>query len=109
MTSVKNLEWYEGEDGGWTDDGEDSAKVWKAVYRRKNVSFYIEVYPLSLINKNLKGWEYRIIWNDGGKNEDEYDSAFESCNGDFAPTDKIAMKWAEDTLSDILEDMKNKK
>jgi len=106
---MKKLEWYEDEDGGWTDDGVDSAKVWRTTYNGKEGSFDIEVYPVSLVDKNVKGWEYRII-EDNEKGTEEYDSLFESSIGnDHAPTAKVAMKWAENTLRDIIEERNTKK
>jgi len=106
---MKKLEWYEDTDGGWTDDGVDSAKVWRATYNGKEGLFFIEVYPASLINKDLKGWEYRIIeYNQ--EDWDEFDSAFEADNeSDYAPTAKVAMKWAEATLEDMLEERRAKR
>jgi len=112
---MKKLNWFEDTGGAWSDEGVDSATVWKTAYNGKEGSFYIEVYPLSLIHKDLKGWEYRIMEtepNGGAIKEDgfEYDSASESNNeNDHAPTAKVAMKWAENTLEDILEEREAKK
>ena len=89
----------------------DEAPIWETTYRGKEGSFYLEVYPLSLIDKNEKGWEYRIIENNEDDDEDElnFDSGFETGNGDHAPTAKVAMKWAEATLEDMLEEKRAKK
>ena len=108
MTTIKKLEWYEGEDGGWTDDGEDSAKVWRTVYKGEEGTFYLEVYPLSLIDKDLKGWEYKIA--DDNQEEDglDFDSAFDNTN-DSAPTADVAKERAENALKGFIEERKSKK
>ena len=111
---MKKLEWYKDTEGGWVDTGVDEADVWKATYTGKEGTFDLEVYPVKLLNKNAKGWEYKIIEiePDGTTIKDdgfEYDAAFDSSNGnDHAPNYKVAMKWAENTLEDILEERKAK-
>jgi hypothetical protein len=110
---MTKLIWYKAEEGGWTDDSVDSAKVWQATYNGKEGLFSLEVYPLKLINKNAKGWEYRIIETEpsGDPNEDgiDFDSLSESSNGnDHAPDAKIAREWAENTLRDFIEERKAK-
>jgi len=109
---MKKLEWHKDTGYGQTELAVDEAPIWETTYRGKERSFYLEVYPLSLIDKDEKGWEYRIIENNEDDNEDEldFDSGFETGNGnDHAPTAKVAMKWAEATLDDILEEIKAKK
>ena len=105
---VKKLKWYEDEDGGWTDYGIDSAKVWRTAYKGKEGSFYLEVYPLSLIDKDLKGWEYKIA--DDNQEEDglDFDSAFSNIN-DSAPTANVAKKLAENTLRGFIKERNAKK
>jgi len=106
---MKKLEWHEDEDGegGWTIEGVDSANVWRATY---NDSIDIEVYPVSLINKNSKGWEYRIIKEDPYGYGVEYDSIIESNNrDDHAPNPEVAMRRAEATLEEILEKRRSKR
>lgn len=111
---MKKLEWYEDIEGGWSDVGVNSAKVWRATYNGKEGLFSLEVYPLKLIDKNEKGWEYRIIETEpsGDPNEDgiDIDSLFETSEGyDHAPNAEVAMKWAENTLRDIIEERNAKK
>lgn len=102
---MKKLEWYKDEDYGRTEKAVDSATVWRTAYHGKEGSFDLEVYPLSLLNMDSKGWEYRIIEDTPSGDGFEYDATFESSNGDdHAPNAKVAMKWAEATLEDILEE-----
>jgi len=102
------LYWYEDKEGGWTGDGVDSANIWRTAYKGKEGIFYLEVYPLSLIDKDLKGWEYKIA--DDNQEEDglDFDSAFDNIN-DSAPTVNIAKERAENTLKGFIEDRKSKK
>jgi len=111
---MKKLEWYEDTEGGWSDVGVNSAKVWRATYNGKEGLFDLEVYPLKLIDKSAKGWEYRIIETEpnGEPNEDgiDFDSFYETSGGyDSAPNVKVAMRRAEATLKDILEERSSKK
>ena len=108
--TMKKLEWYEDEDVAFSYEGEDEAKVWRATYDGKEGSFDLEVYPASLIDKKLKGWEYRIITEDSSGYGVEYDSMIESSNAeDHAPDLKVAMKWAEETLEEILEKRRSRR
>jgi len=106
---MKKLNWFEDTSGAWSDMGVDLATVWKTAYNGKEGSFYIEVYPLSLIDKDLKGWEYRIIEDNGEGTGEEYDSSAYSNGNDHAPNAKVAMRWAYFTLDDILKEIKAKK
>jgi len=107
---MKKLEWYEDTEWGWTDIGVNKAKVWRTAYHGKEGSFDLEVYPVKLLDKDAEGWEYRIIEDNEGEVGEEYDATFESSNGnDHAPTAKVAMKWAEATLEDMLEERRAKK
>jgi len=105
---MKKLEWYEDTEGGWSDVGVDSAKVWRTAYKGKEGTFYLEVYPLSLIDKDLKGWEYKIA--DDNQEEDglDFDSAFDNIN-DSAQTANVAKERAENTLRGFIEERKSKK
>ena len=106
---MKKLKWYKDTGYGQTESAVDKATVWRATYNGKEGLFDLEVYPLKLIDKNAKGWEYRIIETEpnGEPNEDgiDFDSFYETSGGyDSAPNPKVAMKWAEATLKDILEE-----
>jgi len=112
---MEKLKWYkytEYTDFGQTELAVDKATVWEAAYNGKEGLFTLDVYPLKLFNKNAKGWEYRITETEptGDFKEDgiEYDSAFEGSNYP-APTAKVAMKWAEAELENILEERRAKK
>jgi hypothetical protein len=103
------LKWYSDTESDMSGDGMDSAKVFRSGYSAKGLgSFDILVYPVSLINKSEKGWEYKLE-NEG---EDfEYDAIYESSNGagDHASTSDECKKWAENTLQEFIdkpEDMK---
>jgi len=111
---MKKLEWYKDTGYGQTELAVDEAPVWRTTYQGKEGTFDLEVYPLKLIDKDLKGWEYRITEDNGDDEEDEgtefdFDSGFEAGSGNHAPTAKVAMKWAEATLEDILEERRAKK
>ena len=97
---MKELKWYVDTEWAWSDMGINKAKVWRAAYHGKEGTFDLEVYPVKLIHKDLKGWEYKII----GDNGEEYDSYAYSNGNDHAPTAKNAMEWAEAELGDILEE-----
>ena len=111
---MKKLEWYKDTGYGRTELAVDKATIWEATYNGKEGLFSLEVYPLKLINKNAKGWEYKITETEpsGEPKEDgiDFDSEFETSEGDdHAPTAEVAMKWAENTLRDFIEERKNKK
>jgi len=107
---AKKLKWYKDTEWAWSDIGADEAKVWRTAYCGKEGTFDLEVYPVKLIDKDVEGWEYRIIEDNEEGTGEEYDSAFESSVGnDHALTAKEAMKWAENTLKDILEERISKK
>jgi len=107
---MKKLNWYEDEEDGWTDTAVDSAIVWRAIYGGKEGLFHLEVYPLSLINKKFKGWEYKIIKDNKEGTGEEFDSSFETSNGDdHAPTANVVKKWAESTLEDMLEERRKER
>jgi hypothetical protein len=92
---TNNLEWIEDTGFAFSDAGEDKAKVYTTGYE----GYYLEVFPMKLVNKNLKGWEYQIINEDKGI---EYISGVES-DGPSAKTPKEAMEWAASTLRTYLE------
>jgi len=104
----EKLKWYEEDDMGWTDYGVDSAKVWRATYNGKEGTFYLEVYPLSLIDKDLKGWEYKIAEDNHEEDGLDFDSAFDNIN-DSAPNDNVAKERAENTLREFIEERNAKK
>jgi len=111
---MEKLKWYKDTGYGQTELAVDEATIWEATHNGKEGLFSLEVYPLKLINKKEKGWEYRIIETEpsGDTNEDgiDFDSLFETSEGDdHAPTVEVAMKWAENTLKDILEERRSKK
>jgi len=108
--NMKKLEWYEDTEWGWSDLGVKKAKVWKTSYQGKEGWFDLVVFPMSIIDKDEKGWEYHIqkILPNGGIGE-EYFSEDSSNGNDHAPTAKVAMKWAEATLEDMLEERRAKK
>jgi hypothetical protein len=87
------LKWNKSEEEGYTDIGVDKAPIYQAVYK----DYYIEVYPLSLLDANADGWSYKIVQGDK-----EYDPAFESCCG-VDDNYKDAMANAEYTLMEIVE------
>jgi len=111
LIKTKKLEWHENTEGGWVDTGVDKAYVWEATYTGKEGRFNLIVFPMSLIDKNEEGWEYRIdeVIQPSGKVREQYDSAFDSTNKSYAPTAKVAMKWAEATLEDMLEKRRAKR
>ena len=110
VIKMKKLKWYEDTEWGWTDIGVNKAKVWRTAYHGKEGSFDLEVYPVKLLDKDAEGWEYRIIEDNGKGTEEEYDALFESSVGnDHAPTAEKAMKWAELTLNEILEERREKR
>jgi len=107
---MKKLKWYKDTDFGQTEVAVYEAPVWRAEYCGKEGIFDLEVYPLKLINKNSEGWEYRIIEDNGKGTGEEYDALLESSVGnDHAPTAEKAMKWAELTLNEMLEERREKR
>ena len=92
---MTKLDWYEDIDGGWTKEGLKEATVYRAYYK----GYSLDVYPAALIDKKEKGWEYNIR-ND--EKDIDFDSYFESSNGNHADTPKEAMEMAEDTLLSYL-------
>ena len=105
------LKWYED-----IEDGKN--RIWKTRYYGKEGIFNLVVYPLKLyykdglVSKDRKGWAFRIveIKPNGDIKDDgiDYDEAFDY-NGEDAPTAKVAMKWAEESLEDILKERRAKK
>jgi hypothetical protein len=97
------LNWYLDTEEGWTEDGVDDAKVARTQYK----GYDIDVYPTALLNKNTKGYEYRITNAEKGV---DYDSWTESSNGnDHAVNLDEGKKWARNTLEIFLEEEKEKK
>jgi len=89
----------------------DKYIVWAATYKGNEGWFDLTVFPMSLPDKNEDGWEYRIdeYLPNGGITGEQYDSALDSTDKSYAPTAKVAMKWAEATLEGILEERRAKK
>jgi len=106
---MKELKWYVDTEWALSDMGVNKAKVWRTAYYGKEGTFDLEVYPVKLIHKDLKGWEYRIIEDNGEGTCEEYDSYAYSNGNDHAPTAKEAMQWAEAELKDILEERRAQK
>ena len=107
---MEKLKWYKDTGYGQTELAVDEATIWETTYNGEEGLFSLEVYPIKLIDKGVEGWEYRIIEDNEEGTGEEYDSAFESSVGnDHALTAKEAMKWAENTLKDILEERRSKK
>ncbi len=92
------LKWYKDTGFAMSDAGVDSATIYNTGFE----GYYLEVFPMKLINKNLRGWEYRIINNE---KDIEYESSY---SGDHAETPEEAMEWAESTLEDFLKEEKEK-
>jgi len=101
---MKKLKWYKSIDYGQTKFAVNKATVWRAKYRGKEGRFDLEVFPLKLIDKDEEGWQYRST--EDIKDVDgtifKSDSGYPTNRG--VPTAKVAMKMAETTLKDILEE-----
>jgi hypothetical protein len=93
MVEPIKLDWCEDIDHAYNNAGINKAKVWRSVYK----DYYIVVFPLKLIRKNVKGWAYGIV---NGENN-VYNSLRES-NGQYSETPEEAMKLAKDKLNEIL-------
>ncbi len=91
---MTKLDWYEDTDMGMSDEGVEEAPVYRTHYK----GYDLEVYPVSLIDKEADGWEYKII---NEEKDVDFDSFSETSNGyDHADTPEEAMEWAESTLED---------
>jgi len=100
MMPIKiKLGWYKDTAWGETEEGVDEAVVWRSKFGH----YILTVYPLKLYDKKLKGWEYRIY---DTKTNEEADSIDSSNGNDHAKTPWEAMKWAKETLEEIIENEK---
>ena len=101
---MKKLKWYKDIDYGQTKFAVDKATVWRATYKGKEGKFDLEVFPLKLINKDEEGWQDRFT--EDIKDVDgtivKFDSGYPTNWG--VSSAKVAMKRAETTLKDILEE-----
>jgi hypothetical protein len=93
---LRNLRWGEDTDYAFSDAGVDKAKTYNTYYK----GYYLKVFPMKLVNKDLEGWEYEIINDDRGI---EYSSGAETV-GPPAKTPQIAKRWAISTLETFLEE-----
>jgi len=74
---LKNVEWYENIEYAYTDSGKED-KVFEASVKMGNTTISITVYPLTLFDKDERGWDYRIIkQTNNGKIIEEYDAGVE--------------------------------
>lgn len=90
---VEKVQFCPDTEGAYTEMGKDG-KVWRGGHK----GFDITVYPVSLINKKVKGWEY-TLYNE--KKDVDWDSLAEtSVGGDHAKTAKQAMEWAKNTVEE---------
>src|SRR5688572_14309036 len=100
------LEWYEDTEEvcNFTDDPDmsewEDQKVMKSYYN----GFSLTVFK---VRDQFGGYEYEILYPEEQEGE-KYDSMFDSYMGGdtHARTQKEAMKWAENTLQNILEEVK---
>lgn len=87
--------WHTDTEDGWTEQGVESI-----VHRGFYKGFQITVYPTKLLNKNEKGWEYRLS-HKKKTGEDDWDSWGEtSTGGDHANTPEEAKRWALNTIDE---------
>ena len=101
--SLKNVEWYENIEHAYTDLGIDKATVFEASVKKENNTIIITVYPLALIHKDAKGWDYKIVeLTEDNEVIDEYDAGAE--NYDHFPTAEEAEEKALETLKEMLEE-----
>jgi len=105
---MEKLKWYKDTGYGRTELAVDEATIWETTYNGKEGKFYLEVYPLSLIDKDLKGWEYTIADDNHEEDGLDFDSAFDNMN-DSAPTANVAKERAENTLRGFIEERNAKK
>ena len=94
---LERLSWVKDKGFAFSDAGDDEATVYNTYYK----GYYVEVFPLKLVRKGLKGWEYQIINNEKGI---EYFSPAESGGNHPARTSKEARKYAISTLRTYLEE-----
>lgn len=93
---LRNLRWAEDTGYAFSDAGADEARTYNTYYK----GYYLQVFPMKLVNRDLEGWEYEIINDDRGI---EYMSAAETI-GPPAKTPQIAKDWAISTLKTFLEE-----
>jgi len=90
---INRVEFCPDTEYAYTDTGKDG-KIWRGSHR----GFDITVYPVALIDRRIKGWEY-ALYNE--KKGVDWDSLVEtSTGGDHAKDAKQAMKWANNTVKD---------
>jgi len=59
--NLENVEWYTNTEHSYTDLGKEKDNVFEASVKRENNTIIITVYPLTLIHKDAKGWDYKIV------------------------------------------------
>jgi len=95
ITKSKTPKWWKDEEFAYSEVGED-ASVWRTSYK----GFQIKIYPVCLIKKGLKGWEYTLFHEKKTKGDD-WDSGYEtSTGGDHASDAETAKRWAINTVNE---------
>jgi len=101
--NLENVEWYENTEHAYTDLGKEKDKVFEASVKRENNTIIITVYPLALIHKDAKGWDYKIV--ELTKDNEviyEYDAGAEHYT--HFKTAKKAKNASLETLKEMLEE-----
>jgi len=90
---INRVEFCKDTEDAYTDIGKDG-EIWRGYDR----GFEITVYPVSLYNRRMEGWEY-ALYNE--KKEVDWNSLFEtSVDGDHAKDAEQAMRWANTTVKE---------
>jgi len=97
---VKDLEWYTDIEYAQTRWGINS-EVYKTAVEAKNKYYEIEVYPLTLFDKDYISWDYRILTIVKGEIVNEYDAGAE--HERHFPNEYEAKKASMVTLNDMLK------
>jgi len=90
---INRVEFCQDTQDAYTNIGKDGT-----VWRGNHKGFDITIYPIALINRRQKGWEYALYNEDKGV---DWDSLYEtSVGGDHAKDAEQAMKWAKNTVEE---------
>jgi len=98
----EEIKWNTDIEYAYADSGKDKATVFETFVKRKGKLFVITVYPIALIDKISREWDYRIATvTKNGEIIDEYDAGAEHgthfASAEEAKTASIRM------LRDMLE------
>jgi hypothetical protein len=99
---LEHLQWYTYIEYAYSDVGVDKAMAYKTGICYKGRCYEIMVYPMKLISKNLRGWEYQIYTLKNGEIIDEYDAGVDTYDHFSIPEE--TKKASVLTLEEMLEE-----